>query len=216
MLARLCYKAPVPKVVDHDARRAELARALREVVAREGIHAVSVRSVAAAARTSPSALRHYFSSQDELMAFAYATVVEHVTDRIEPLLPRLRGREGARTILEQYLPLDDATRVETAVYLAFIGRSPGSPELQQIRDRADERALDGVRLAVGLLADAGAVGAGRDLDEEASRLYAVVDGLAMHGSLMPDRYPADHLRTVLERHLADLELPAASRIADAR
>ena len=62
-------------------------------------------------------------------------------------------------------------------------------------------------LAVGLLADAGEVGAGRDQGAEAERLYALLDGLAMHGSLMPDRYPAVWLRELLDRHLADLRLP---------
>ncbi len=195
----------MPRIVDHDARRAELVRALWDVVRRSGIHAVSVRSVAAAAGTSPSALRHYFATQDELLAFALTTVLERVTARIGPHLGDLVGRDGALVILEQFLPIDDDRRAETAVYLAFIGRSPGNPVLQGIRDEADALALRGVRLAVQLLADAGAVGAGRDLDAEAGRLYALLDGLAMHGSLMPDRYPADQLRALLDRHLADLQ-----------
>ncbi len=198
----------MPKVVDHDARRAELVRALWDVVRTAGIHAVSVRSVAAAAGTSPSALRHYFATQDELLAFALTTVLERVTARVVPRLAELEGRDGALVVLEQFLPVDDERRIETAVYLAFIGRSPGNPALQRIRDEADALGRQGVRLALGMLADAGDVGAGRDLDAEADRLYALLDGLAMHGSLMPDRYPASDLHAMLRQHLADLRLPA--------
>lgn len=50
----------MPKVVDPQARRDALSRALWKVVQRDGIGAVSVRSVAAEANCSPSALRHYF------------------------------------------------------------------------------------------------------------------------------------------------------------
>lgn len=200
----------MPRIVDHDARRADLVRALWEVVRRAGIHAVSVRSVASAAGTSPSALRHYFTTQDELLAFGLTTVVERVTARIRPLLQRLEGQAGAVVVLEQFLPLDEERRIETAVYLAFIGRSPGNLALQRIRDETDALSLRAVRLAVQLLADAGAVGAGRDLDAEAERLYALLDGLAMHGSLMPDRYPADRLRATLDRHLADVRRAAGS------
>ena len=200
----------MPRVVDHSCRRAELAQALWRVVRRSGVHAVSVRSVAAEAGTSPSALRHYFRSQDDLLTFALTAVVEQVTARIVPQLPALRGRDGARHVLEQFLPLDEQRSVETAVYLAFIGRTPGSPGLQAIRDETDARALSAVRLAVQLLADACAVGAGRDLDQEATRLYALLDGLALHGSLMPHRYAAEDLSDTLDRHLADLEKPGGS------
>ena len=50
----------MPRVVDHAVRRQELAEALWRVVRRDGVHEVSVRTVADEAGTSPGALRHYF------------------------------------------------------------------------------------------------------------------------------------------------------------
>lgn len=197
----------MPRLVDHAARRAALAEALWRVVRRSGIHAVSVRAVAAEAGTSPSALRHYFASQDELLGFGLTAVVQRVERRLLPLLPQLAGPEGARTIFEQFLPLDHDRRVEIEVYLAFIGRAHADPKLRKIRDSADARAREGLRYAVGLLADAGAVAPRRDLDEETSRIYALLDGLAMHGALMPERYPPEHQRQILEAHLQELQRP---------
>lgn len=194
----------MPRLVDHVARRASLTEALWRVVRRSGIHAVSVRSVAAEAGTSPSALRHYFASQDELLAFGLTAVVQRVEGRLLPLLPQLAGPEGARRIFEQFLPLDEDRRVETEVYLAFIGRAQADPALRKIRDAADARAREGLRHAVGLLADAGAVAPGRDLDEETSRIYVFLDGLAMHGALMPEHYPPEHQQRLLESHLREL------------
>ena len=198
----------MPRQVDHDARRRTLVEALWRVVRRDGIGEVSVRTVAAEAGTSAGALRHYFATQDELLAFALTSVVERVTGRIGPV-EGLRGRDAAVAVLEQYLPLDDDRRVETAVYLAFIGRAPGDPAVQRIRGETDELSLRGVRLAVDLLADAGELGAGRDAGDEAERLYALLDGLAMHGSLMPQRYPPQRLRDLLAAHLTELRRPAA-------
>lgn len=56
-----------------------LAEALWRVVRRDGVAAATVRSIAAEAGWSPGALRHYFSTQAELLAFA----MEHVIARAQ-------------------------------------------------------------------------------------------------------------------------------------
>ena len=204
----------MPRVVDHTARRAALTGALWRVVRQAGIQAVSVRAVAAEAGTSPSSLRHYFTTTDELWGFALTAVTERVEARLRAQWSELVGRHGARTILEQFLPLDDDRRTEIEVYLAFIGRAHTDPALRAIRDDADLRALAGLRYALDLLAAAGEVGADRDLETETGRIYALLDGLAMHGALMPDRYPPAQQRQILAAHLAELRRPAPSMEPD--
>ena len=194
----------MPREVDHAVRRQDLAEALWRVVRRDGIHAVSVRTVAAEAGTSPSALRHYFSSQDELLGFALTAMVDRVRDRLGPVLPTLHGRDGAERILEELLPLDDQRRDEYAVYLAFIGRAQADPRLRAIRDDAEAQERAAIRRAVQLIADDGGLADGRDPEAETDRLYPLVDGLAMHGALFGHLYPPEHLRAVLAAHLDEL------------
>jgi AcrR family transcriptional regulator len=194
----------MPRVVDHAGRRQDLAAALWRVVRDGGIQQVSVRSVAAAAGTSPSALRHYFRTQDELLGFALQAMVARVRDRVLPMLPELHGRDGALRLIEELLPMDRQRRDEVAVYLAFLGRSVADPGLTAIRDDAEAQSRTAVVRAVELLAAGGGLGPGRDAGAEADRLYPLVDGLALHGALWPDRYPPAHLHAVLETHLAEL------------
>jgi AcrR family transcriptional regulator len=193
--------------VDHALRRQEIVQALWRVVRRDGIHNVSVRSVAAEAGTSSGAMRHYFASQDELLAFALRSVVERATDRVRsgpggPVEPS--GRTGAVWILEQLLPLDDDRVDEVAVYLAFLGRVLADPALRAVRDEVENISRKAVLLAVQMLCDAGSLGAGRDVERETNRLYPLLDGLALHGVQWPDRYPPDRLRAVLADHLESL------------
>lgn len=194
----------MPKIVDHDARREQIADALFQVVREHGIHTVSVRSVAAAAGTSPSALRHYFGTQDELLGFALQATVDRVRARLEPRLPDLSGRAGARTVLEQMLPLDATRRGETEVYIAFVTRAQADPALRAIRDRAEAASRRAVDVAVRMLVDSGELGAGRDPEAESQRTYALVDGLALHGTLWPRRHPTTRLQSVLDQHLDEL------------
>ena len=57
----------MPKIVDHDARRVDLARAAAAVARRDGIDEVTVRNVASQAGVSAGALRHYFPRQADLL-----------------------------------------------------------------------------------------------------------------------------------------------------
>jgi AcrR family transcriptional regulator len=198
----------MPRIVDHAARRAELAEALWQVVRTQGIHQVSVRTVAALAGTSPSALRHYFATQEELLGFALQSVVARVSERLVPMLPTLRGKRGALHILEQLLPLDDDRREEVEVYLAFNVRAHRDPALRAIRDEAESASRLAVRHALQLLADDDALGAGQDPEALTGQTYPLVDGLALHGTLWPERYPPAHLRRALREHLRLLSQPA--------
>ena len=61
----------MPRVVDHEARRAEVAAVAADLIARRGLDGVSVRDVAAAGGYSTTVVTHYFASKRELLLHAY-------------------------------------------------------------------------------------------------------------------------------------------------
>lgn len=194
----------MPRTVDHAVRRQELAQALWRVVRRDGLAAVSVRTVALEAGTSPGSLRYYFATQDELLAFALDSVIDRATARLRPLLAAPPTVEGVTRVLEEFLPLDEDRRDEVEVYLAYATRSLVDPGLRRLRDRAEASSAEVVRRSVATLRDLGALGAGRSVEEEGLLLWHLLDGLALHGTLWSDRYPPDALRAALAAHLASL------------
>jgi DNA-binding transcriptional regulator YbjK len=162
----------VPKVVDHEARREELAGALWRVIERDGIEAASLRRVAREAGWSVGALRHYFATQSQLLAFAMELVVRRVADRVAAL-------DDPRAILHQVLPLDAERRAEMHVWLAFTSQALADPALRELRDEAHDRLRELCR------AVAAALGAPHP-DRDGERLHALIDGLALHAVLAPD------------------------------
>jgi AcrR family transcriptional regulator len=166
----------VPKLVDHEARREELASALWRIVTREGIEAASLRRVAAEAGWSTGSLRHYFGTQSELLAFAMELVVQRVTDRVAEISGEGVPRGLAAQLLHEVLPLDAERRAEMHVWLAFTMRSLVDPGLRELRATAHAGLRGLCRSAAGLL------GAG---EPDAQRLHALVDGLALHAVLDP-------------------------------
>jgi len=130
-------------------------------------------------------------------------VVERARARAEaaaggPLLPRLLR------VLEEALPLDDERRAEAEVWLALTARALVDPALAELRDRSADELHRFCTQVVQVLVAEGAARADLDADLEGERLYAVVDGLAVHALTRPSALPPDRARAVLAAHLAAL------------
>ena len=193
----------MPKIVDHDARREEIARALWRVVRRDGVGAASVRTVAAEAGWSAGAVRYYFPDQAELLGFAVELVTRRVRERIDRLEPSGPASEQILRYLEEVIPLDDERRAEFEVWLAFLAQSLAENEAAgTLRPHVEPVHGDLYQLCRNLLA---ALADDRlDLDLEAARLHALVDGVSIHIATNPGVMTAARVREILRRQLRSL------------
>jgi AcrR family transcriptional regulator len=191
----------VPKVVDHDVRREELAEATRRVVLRDGIEGATVRAVAAEAGWSPGSLRHYFPTQRELLAFAMEQVAHRVGERIAALESGGDVRAIVERLLEQVLPLDAERRMEMEVWLAFWALAQADAGLRAQRGETHRALRLFVRRCLVVLAEAGLTRPELSLEAETSRLHALLDGLALHGVTSPDTTTPRRIRAALRAHL---------------
>jgi TetR/AcrR family transcriptional repressor of bet genes len=191
----------MPKLVDHEQRREELAAAVWRVASRDGLEAVTTRAVAAEAGWSTGALHHYFDDKEDLLLFAFQIVADRVGRRVGAARETAGGPlELARELLAIGLPLDAERRAETRVWFAFLGLALTRPALA----RAQRAAYRHWRR---LLADAlreaqeqGQIEAGIDVEREAAGLMALVDGLAVQ-AMFESRARTQEL---LDEHIARL------------
>jgi AcrR family transcriptional regulator len=195
----------VPKVVDHEQRRDELAAAVWRLASRDGLEAVTMRRVAAEAGWSTGALHHYFSDKEELLVFAFQTVADRVRRRLAIV------REGepeplalVRAVLAEGLPVDAERRAEVRVWFSFLGLALNRPVLA----RAQRVAYRGWReLVAGALRRAqerGDVDPELDADGEAAALVALTDGLAVQAAFGPRSLGAERQLELLDQRLARL------------
>jgi AcrR family transcriptional regulator len=205
----VCYKGKMPRQIDPEQRRAELAEAVWTVIRRDGLQRASVRNVAREAGLSMGSLRHYFATQSELLCFAMQLVGDRARDRIRALDFAPGPRNAAEQLLHQLVPLDDERRAESEVWLAFTGNALVDPDQRAIHRRIHDQLRGACASALTVLADAGQTSDGFDLDLETTRLHALVDGLAVHAVMHPDRLPPDQIVAVLARHLDSLGPPPA-------
>lgn len=199
----------MPKQVDHDARRRQLAEALLRVAAARGLEAVSFREVAAEAGVSIGRVQHYFASKEELVLYATGRLRERIEERIArtagtepppPVVPH--PLRDLRALLAAFLPLDPHGRTGALAGIAFFHRSLNDPTLAARFREGRARATDAVTGHLLAAAGRGDVGPGADVELEARTLLALVGGL-ISDLLFGLCTPHDALR-VLDLQLARL------------
>jgi AcrR family transcriptional regulator len=183
----------VPKKVDHQARRRLIADALMRVAAEHGLEAVSLRHVAAAADVSAGMVQHYFRTKDEMMAFALAAVRDRAEERVTAAARALGGdpppRLLLRTLITALLPLDEQSRDDGRVALAFLAYTAVRPEAApNLRAETGEM----VGFIAGLLP-------GPDPTAAAVGLLALMEGLGLY--LLSGNYTREQALTALDAHL---------------
>jgi AcrR family transcriptional regulator len=195
----------VPKVVDHEQRREELAAAVWRLASRDGLEAVTMRAVAAEAGWSTGALHHYFADKEELLLFAFQTVAGRVRRRIAAAGEASSGAfEFLHGLLAEGLPLDAERQAEVRVWFAFLGLALTRPALARAQ-RLTYRAWRGqIADTLREAQDSGEIAAGVDPDGEAAALVALVDGLAVQATFEPRTVSAERQLELLKARLAEL------------
>jgi len=202
----------MPKEVDHQARRRELADAACAVIARNGMAATTLADVAAESGWSIGSIRHYFPNKDELVASALWRAGERVDDQI-----RLRTAGGMtlndlRTAAIELLPLDADRREMSLVYLAFVAQAAVVPALADAAEGAAQRLQEPLAARFAHAVAAGELPAHLDAEHEAARLRVLLDGLRVQLITTPRQTSAGWALAILDDHFAALAAsPAAAR-----
>ena len=195
----------MPKIVDHEERRAELCAAVWRLASREGLEAVTVRGVAQEAGWSTGAVVHYFSDKEDLLLSAFQTVADRVSRRLEKLEAQKTEPLGlARAWLVEGLPLDAGRKAEVRVWFALLGLALTRPALARAQ-RLTYRAWRG-RVAE-LLREAQAAGVVRadvDCPAAGAALVALVDGLAIQATFEPRAVSGARAVELVDAHLGAL------------
>lgn len=196
----------MPKIVDHAKQKEKIAEAVWRIIRRDGLEGASVRNIAEEAGLPMSSMRHYFSSQAQLFAFSMQMVNIRVEERIRCSLPANSAPtfEGLKYVLLQVLPVDEERRLEMEVWFSFVTKSLSDPQLKELSDQTYEGLLRLMKLVIHTLVNMQLARPGLNAELEAKRLYALVDGLAIHGIMRTDQVTPGEMDAILTHHLRSL------------
>ena len=205
----------MPRRVDHQERRRQIADALVRTAAVRGLHATGMREVAAEAGVSLRLVQYYFGTKAELLLAAMQQLAAQFSDRALARIQRMkepgspaRPRDVIAAILTEALPADDERRTFTLVYTAYLALSLTDPELA-ISPLARNSSIVSDVIAAQLRAAqaAGDMPGHLDPDLEAVTLLTMSAGLGT--SVMAGQSSATQAQAVIDYHLHRL-FPAAS------
>ncbi|SCK59936.1 transcriptional regulator, TetR family [Streptomyces sp. SceaMP-e96] len=190
-----------PAVGDPSGKRLRIAEALWRIAAERGLHAASLREVAAEAGVSLRSVQYHFESKHRLLVDALQ-LLHAENERIARSRIRFDTAEPRgllRSVLEEFLPVDAQRATALRVFAAYYARSLTDPALAEVFLPA-EQPLE--RLVADLIAAAQADGRtapGLDPWREADLLVAGAVGLG--GDVLHDRRTLDDVRRTLDYHL---------------
>lgn len=170
----------MPKVVDHDERRAQIVSATWDALASVGLEGSTMRAIAERAGCTTGRLTHYFDSREEILTAALREVHDRAGARMIRAADGASGPEALRAVLLEALPLDDERRLEWRVWLAFWAQAAVDANL---RAENDQRYAEWRHVLDRLLRE---VVPGLRPAERAARvddLVALVDGLGLQATL---------------------------------
>jgi AcrR family transcriptional regulator len=120
----------MPKIVDHDQRRDQIALVACRVVAENGFDQATIVRIAREAGYTTGMVAHYFDTKQDIIIAALRLVLR----RSEERLTRRAGDAPAEllTLLCESLPIDEQRYIECAFWAAFWGQVSADKKLKRI------------------------------------------------------------------------------------
>jgi AcrR family transcriptional regulator len=197
----------VPKRVDHEERRRQIADALLRTAVTRGLHATGMREVAAEAGVSLRLVQYYFGTKEELLLAAMQHLAAQFSERALARIRRVKPTEGPANprdviaaILTEGLPADEERRTFTVLYTAYFALSLTEPALAIAPlVRNSSAVIDVVAAQLRAGQAAGDTPAQLDPDTEAVSLLAMSAGLGT--SVLGGQSSVEQAQAVLDYHL---------------
>ncbi len=190
----------MPKIVDHDRRRRELAEAAWKVILRDGIDGATTRQIAGESGYSAGVLSHYFESKDAILLEALRFSHTIINERLGSVLEHKRGFEALRAFCYDTVPLYEEQVRETQLEISFWSRALVKDSLREVQ-RAESSYWRGILLVIIIAAqELGELVDGDPLIMT-DILAGLIDGLSVHALLFPDRYDEKHLIELIDAQL---------------
>ncbi|HEY0187730.1 MAG TPA: TetR/AcrR family transcriptional regulator [Cellulomonas sp.] len=198
----------MPKIIDHEARRASVIAAARRLIIAGGLEAATMRAIAAEVGNANGALKHYFASKEAIVSGVFEAVLAEVTSQTEAVTTGEDPVDRLRAYVATSLPLTPQSIREARVLLAMWELSLSDEGLA----RRYEQHLSSWRATLArYFADVegcGRLAPGVDVPVVLDEVIATVVGASTVSLMTPPGSMIARYRGVLDHWLATWTVPA--------
>ena len=178
-----------------EVRRDALIAAALSLVAEGGPQAATVRAIAERAGVTPGLIRHYFQTKEDLTRAAYQTMMDRMTQANTAVLDTLRAAPAARlaAFVDAALRPPVMEPETLGLWAGFIHKVRADPAIRAVHEITYLAYRDRLE---GLIADLARPADAATLRREAIACNAVIDGLWLEGSALPDAFAPGELSAI--------------------
>jgi TetR/AcrR family transcriptional regulator, transcriptional repressor of bet genes len=122
----------MPKIVDHDKRRDEIALVACRVVAEHGFDQATIVRIAREAGYTTGMVAHYYDTKQEIVIAALRLILRRIEERLTRPVREGEAAPDLLTLLTEALPVDEHRFIECAFWTAFWGQVSADKKLKRI------------------------------------------------------------------------------------
>ena len=120
----------MPKIVDHQQRRDEIALVACRVVAEFGFEQATIVRIAREAGYTTGMVAHYFDTKQDIIIAALRLILQRIDSRLT--IPASAQRPELLQVLSEALPIDAQRYTECAFWAAFWGQVSADRKLRRV------------------------------------------------------------------------------------
>lgn len=184
----------LPRKVDHDERRLQVARVVEDLVHEAGVEALTIRDVARRAGCSTSIVSHYFASKLELLLFTHQMVRHRAEGR---LMAHIEAGHDLITCLSTLLPIDGDGKRDWHTWFAFWGMAPKDPTISQEWLASTSGAHDIFMIMLRNARKSGEIKRSVNPERDASKIQVILNGISSLVLQDEASWPEERQRTML-------------------
>ncbi|QZY51673.1 TetR/AcrR family transcriptional regulator [Leucobacter tenebrionis] len=194
----------MPRVIDHDARRDEIAEAAWQVIARDGFDRLTMRNIAAEAGFTHSAFARYFPDKESLLTAAFLRTRNLADQSIEEMTAGKHGLEALHSLCLAVLPFGEDGSRHARVALAFWNHAAQNESFWFTQREHARRWRARILRFLEEAEDAGELAPGVDLTTASDEIAAANMGWQTLRLLMPEFATDQRMRASLDSLLASI------------
>ena len=116
----------MPKIVNHDERRDQIALVACRVVAENGFDQATIVRIAREAGYTTGMVAHYFDTKQDIIIAALRLILRRIEERLT------KPSTDLLAVLSEALPIDEQRFIECAFWTAFWGQVSADKKLKRI------------------------------------------------------------------------------------
>ena len=198
----------MPRIVDHDVRRTELAAAACKAILRHGIDGLKLTDVGKEADVTTGTITHYFADKNSLMLAALEYAWNSTKER---LCARLNEDEiNGLEFFSEVLPINNENRTAIVVWYQFWLRGLNNQTLASRRREKRIEWLVMIETCLMAMVSRGEIVLSEDIRAEVVGVDVILNGIGLRAILDPDDWPAERQLAQLRRYFYPLRPCAAA------